>query len=150
MPVTTQMHTSLNSNQLTYHDGYDSDGEVGPFYDAVANELDSEDEMYDEEEHGEPAVEAIQEDEGAPDTPSLTEEDVNKMTVAQLKEELHKRKQSVNGKKEVLQGRLLGAIDAPVMTGDRNKELQEQVTGFAPEAKWQYLTCNNIPVWEPT
>ena len=100
VPVTTQMRMSLNSNQLTYHDGYDSDGEVGPFYDAVANELDSKDEMYDEEEHGEPVVEAIQEDESTPDTPSLTEEDINKMTVAQLKEELHKRKQSVNGKKE--------------------------------------------------
>jgi len=63
---------------------------------------------------------------------------------------LHKRKQSVNGKKEVLQGWLLGAINAPVMTGDRNKELQEQVTGFAPEAKWQDLTRNNNPVQEPT
>ena len=101
----------------------------------VKYELDSEDEMNDEQEHGEPAVEAIQEDEGAPDTPSLTEEDINKMTVAQLKEKLHKRKQSVNGKKEALQGQLLGAINALVATGDRNKELQEQVMGFAPEAK---------------
>ena len=114
------------------------------------NELDSKDEMDDEEEHGEPAVEAIQEDEGAPDTPSLTEEDINKMTVAQLKEELHKRKQSVNGKKEVLQGWLLGAINAPVVTNDRNKEQQEQVMGFAPKAKWQDLTLNNNPVHEPT
>ena len=99
MPVTAQMHTSSNSNQLTYYDGYDSDGKVGPFYDVVVNELDSEDEMCNEEEHGEPDVKAIKEDEGAPDTQTLTEEDIKKMTVAQLKEELHKRKQSVNGKK---------------------------------------------------
>jgi len=118
----TQMCMSSNSNQLTYHDGYDSDSKVGPFYDAVANELDSKDEMYDEEEHGEePAVKAIQENEGASDTQSLTEEDIKKMTVAQLKEELCKRKQSVNGKKKVLQG-LLGAINAPDMTDDRKKD----------------------------
>jgi len=82
VPVTTQICMSLNSNQLTYHDGYDSDGEVSPFYDAIANEPDSEDEVYDEEEDGEPAVKAIQEDEGTTDTPLLTEEDINKMTVA--------------------------------------------------------------------
>jgi len=32
--------------------------------------------MYDEEEYGKPAVKVIQEDEGAPDTPLLTEEDI--------------------------------------------------------------------------
>jgi len=40
----------------------------------------------------------------APRTPLLTEEEINKMNVNQLKEELQKWKLSTNGEKMVLQG----------------------------------------------
>jgi hypothetical protein len=80
----------------SYHDGYDSDGELGPFFDAVMNEpSDSE----DEEElttTGAPSMLPLPTDtppeQTQPPPPLLVEDAKKGMTVAQLKEELKKRK----------------------------------------------------------
>ena len=55
----------------------------------------------------------------------------------------------MNGKKEVLQGRLLGAINTPVTTMTDQREHQQQVMGFAEGAMWKQLKHNNEPVEEP-
>ena len=53
MPITTGVPTSHQSN-LTYQDGYDSDysdGVIGPFFDAVDDQLADDDKQFDEVEH---------------------------------------------------------------------------------------------------
>ena len=59
------------------------------------------------------------------------------MNVNQLKDELRKQKMSTNGERAMLQGRLLGAMNVPVVTGE---SCEEPIAGFAPEAKWIQLT----------
>ena len=49
----------------------------------------------------------------------------------------------------MLQGRLLGAINAPVTMMTDQREHQQQVTGFAEGAMWKQLKHNNEPVEEP-
>jgi hypothetical protein len=51
VPATTEAPCSNNNRNQTYQEGYDSDEEVGPFFDAVASQLDDDDEVFDEEEH---------------------------------------------------------------------------------------------------
>jgi hypothetical protein len=93
MPVTTQIPNLGNSNNGTYHEGYDSDGELGPFFDAVANQKDDDDEDYDEHETlhaagAEVSNEGIQEE--MMETVPTNLPEFQAMTVAQLKEELRK------------------------------------------------------------
>ncbi len=49
MPVTSDIPYS-NNNNGTYEDGYDLDGQLVPFYDAVLNEKDDDDKEFIEEE----------------------------------------------------------------------------------------------------
>ena len=42
VPVYTESIVPQGINYLNYEDGYDSNGEEGPFYDAVVNECDSD------------------------------------------------------------------------------------------------------------
>jgi hypothetical protein len=49
VPVTSQIPYA-NNCRSTSEDGYDSDGQLGPFYDAVAHEKDDDAEDFDEEE----------------------------------------------------------------------------------------------------
>ena len=88
--------------KITYHDGYVSNDELGPFFDAVAEEKNDSEEMDDEEADGENLQPEM--DTPVPEVPSLSEADVKKMSTKELKDELKKRKLSTNGKKDVLQG----------------------------------------------
>jgi hypothetical protein len=49
IPVTSKIPHAVNNNG-TYHDGYDSDGEIGPLFDAVAAQADGNDKGFYEEE----------------------------------------------------------------------------------------------------
>ncbi len=52
VPVTSEMsYSNKDNNSGTYQDGYVSDGEVGPFFDAVATQKDDDDDEFDEVEH---------------------------------------------------------------------------------------------------
>lgn len=51
VPVTSEIPYAKNNNSNTYQEGYDSDGDVGPFFDAIVNQKDDEDEEFDEDEH---------------------------------------------------------------------------------------------------
>jgi hypothetical protein len=135
-----------------YDQGYDSDGELGPFFDTVANEKDFEDEIFNEEPielvlqeqadattHVSPTVSA--------EAPTLTEEEVRHMTVNQLKDELTKRKLSKSGKKDVRIERLLASLNSPVAL--INSENIATTSGCSPTAQWIILHHSETPVQEP-
>ncbi len=149
---------------------YESDGEEGPFFDAVLNELDycSSDEEDDELpqstqpmpqpvlpstlQPGEPVTNSAAEQPGT--SSGLTEDEVNKMSVNQLKEELRKRNKATTGVKKVLQQRLLqdchpGVVNAPVRTTESTENGDEAVPGFAPGAKWVLLKAKTTATTEP-
>ncbi len=107
-----------------YTNPYDSDGEEGPFFDAVLNELDycSSDEEEDDLPQSSPVIQPVADPAPQPvpsptsqpatnnsalqtvmvqaqEQQALTEDDINKMNVNQLKEELRKRNKSTTGVK---------------------------------------------------
>jgi hypothetical protein len=108
-----------------YVNPYDSDGEECPFFDAVAHELDH---YYSSDENDEVspqpaialAVQPVLNSSAQPvvdpspqpvavqaqEQQALTEENINKMNVNQLKEELRRRNKSTTGVKKILQERL--------------------------------------------
>jgi hypothetical protein len=169
IPVSPPAISSVLQSDKEMEDGYDSDGECGPFYDAVADEGSQE---VDEE-----AVEEIRELEvGAMNgTEPLNGEnvagnatqivagiatqdngrfvdiptdDLEKMKVKELKEELSKRGQSVKGKKEDLFARLKESLKNrhPVLnTSDKEARKTDNLEGFAPTARWKPL----VPIPEP-
>ena len=144
----------------TYRDGYDSDGELGPFFDAV---MDEPSESEDEEELptvGAPSPILLPTDvqceqtQLPPPPPLLDEDAVKSMTVAQLKDELKKRKLTVNGVKQVLQERLLGFLRNPnsnnLPSATPAAEGQNVTSaGFAEVAAWRELKTEEEPVPEP-
>jgi hypothetical protein len=154
MPVTSQIPYA-NNRGSTSEDGYDSDGQLGPFYDAVAHEKDDDAEDFDEEEQ-EPLQEVS--NESVEQQPPLiaTVADLPNfqlMTVAQLKDELLKRNLPVNGPKEVLLQRLSvphGTILPPSNTDVRlPQQPANAITGFAPHARWVELKHHQERVVEP-
>jgi hypothetical protein len=154
VPVTSQMPYS-NNNTSTYEDGYDSDGQLGPFYDAVAHQKDDDDEEFDEEEQiplHEVSDESVQQE--PPEiVPEVNLPNFQLMTVAQLKDELRKRNLPVNGRKEVLLQRLSAPLAAIHHTTNSEQRLPQQpasaINGFAPHAKWIELKHHQERVVEP-
>jgi hypothetical protein len=71
VPVTESLNTTKNLDESTYNQGYDSDGEQGPFYDAVLDEMDfwnqSDCESDDDSIFASPAIGVIQRAPPAPE-----------------------------------------------------------------------------------
>jgi len=149
---------------------YDSDGEEGPFFDAVFDELDFSSDVEEDDEapiqhqptsSTQPAINPSATTGAASEGPdpaaqtqhqgTLTAEMINNMTVSQLKDELRKRNKSSTGVKKTLQERLLGSMNAPIgTTGERAAIMEaEAVPGFAPTAKWVNLEPSQTAVQEP-
>jgi hypothetical protein len=170
VPVANDYVFPSNNNVDTYTDGLDSDGEVGPFFDAVAEEKDYSDEEDENEDIGiggpvqvvppstdAPLIPPITATGNDATLPSLTEVEVMAMTVNQLKDELAKRKLSKNGVKATLQQRLIGAMTTLPNTAIESADDAEGpqtaaavIEGFDPSAKWRELVHNEVPVEEPT
>jgi hypothetical protein len=135
------------------HDlGYDSDGEIGPFFDAVAEEQPFE--AYEEEVVGErvptaplPVLQAHQNNAAAP--PQLSENIIRAMKVAELRNELKSRNKAVSGTKDVLIQRLLSSMNLPhvaaVTVTNDNKSAIESHHGV----RWRLLEPDTTPVQEP-
>jgi hypothetical protein len=119
VPTTASSRMITNADEETYLLGYDSDGEIGPFYDAVQNEMECNDEDEDDEcsnsglaatetagaipaenaSQGVPA-ELTEAAEAVPKPPTiLSEEAIRMMTIAKLKDELGRRGLSKSGVK---------------------------------------------------
>jgi hypothetical protein len=160
VPVTTEARVIRNIDESTYSNRYDSDGEIGPFFDAVAAEkqYDSDDEsLHDQEPEiiAAPAI-AVASPNAAPG-PTLTAETVNKMTNAQLREALQRLGKSRQGNKTILTERLLSAINVdgtpalpvPAVTVAPAPRRSKDLEAFHPDATWRELRHKETPVIEP-
>ncbi len=108
-PVTTeQLHFEARDS---YGDGYNNDRELSPFYDALfdeASKSEDEEELPTDTPLTNVPIPAVPNDlEHSEPLPTLDEDAIKNMTVAQLKDELRKQKVTVNRVKLVLQNRLL-------------------------------------------
>jgi hypothetical protein len=149
---------------------YNSDGEEGPFFDAVFDELDFSSDVEEDDEapiqhqptsSTQPAINPSATTGAASEGPdpaaqtqhqgTLIAEMINNMTASQLKDELRKRNKSSTGVKKTLQERLLGSMNTPIgMTGERTAIVEaEAVPGFAPTAKWVNLEPSQTAAQEP-
>ena len=121
-----------------FNDGYDSDGEIAPFYDAMEEEGEQEFEetlLPEEEEEVAKAPSDVPDVPKAPSdipdaaiatsdpSPTTTDPsqskavqlDVDSMTIKQLKEELKKRKYTISGAKALLVQRLKDALTKGIL-----------------------------------
>ena len=135
------------------NEGYDSDFQVGPFIQSgVAEEAFV---CMDEEAPEEPepvllaAVECENSDEvhvdaveAVPEVPEITDENIDKMKVSELRVELERRGMSKNGLKAVLIQRLKEAVSqkVPLLTDRPDDEVANNAgDGFDGGAFWQLL-----------
>lgn len=147
------------------HDlGYDSDGELGPFFDAVDNEQAFE--GYEEEAVGvsthttcPPPPLQVQPNSMAAlpqlseEIPNLSEEIIRAMKVPELRNALKSRNQAVRGNKDALIQRLLSCMNdsnvrhgaAAVVTNDNQQPPTETHHGV----RWRLLEPNATPLQEP-
>jgi hypothetical protein len=137
--------------------GYGSDGELGSFFDAVADEVPWDD--YDEQPP-EPIKEQPQDNIAAAPAvapPQLSETDVRgmkiaKLKIAKLKKELKSRPQPVNGVKDVLVQRLLACChltpsnDVAIGTVANNNQPVELLHHGV---RWRPLEPDSAPMEEP-
>eukprot|EP00536_Pseudo-nitzschia_multiseries_P012282 jgi/Psemu1/31577/gm1.31577_g len=133
---------NFTRHESRFSDGYDSDGEKGPFLDAIwakgdqhreeseqsfhfgpdaaaataAAEEDEENSSSDEEEDSSSAEEQEQEEEGDDD------ENLQTKSVVWLRQELKLRRQPTSGNKAVLVSRLTKAIDQDIKRFDTMEE----------------------------
>ena len=137
----------MPSNEMMA-EGYDSDGQCGPFIENGA----TDDEFYsmDEDVPEDPVVAVISpEDEGGESAPEVPEAElvldaaaIEGMKVLDLRNELKKRGVRVTGNKPELKARLTAAIASGVaVLADRPAEQVSNRAGdaFDPEAYWKLL-----------
>ena len=148
-------HLTISGESLAA--GYDSDGEVGPFFDALKEEGPQE---LDEAQMPEAGAaescgdEELKEKEEATGRENLIvnldANEIRQMKVKELKEKLQERGQPTNGKKDVLVARLIDSLHLPVMSkADRDARSKDDLTGFAPSARWIMLEPNQQAIPEP-
>ena len=154
----------ISETEKWFEDGYDSDGEKGPFMDAVDKEgeqdfeeralTDNEDTSVSEDVDVTAAV--ILE----PEEPTLTNEAVSSMNKKTLQAECKRRNLRISGNKDVLQARLRDAIGnnvpigPPVAVAVPAREADEEVnaipTGFPEGTHWKILSHESMQVVEPS
>jgi hypothetical protein len=147
IPTSKPARSITNLNENRWDEGYDSDGQIGPFFDAVAEEEDVDIAADDDnlpqsmlEEGGVGAVEAIEEAPADGDGNGipvwlLSEETIKSLNVDQLKKAIGARGLKPKGKKGDLQQMLrdcmtqgLPIVEAPVANAD-------ELSGFPGDQK---------------
>ena len=145
----SQILRFTNFDEEAIKEGYDSEG--GQVYLADADIVDDADAFEEEAIVAPPPTQASlpPPSQAVVSEPVLTEDAVNKMKSAELKEALKKRGRAVSGNKEALKERLLEAIrnNAPVL--QKAVARHESMNGLDVTAEWVLLTKNPIPVPEP-
>jgi hypothetical protein len=161
IPTSKPARSITNLNENRWDEGYDSDGQIGPFFDAVAEEEDVDIAADDDnlpqsmlEEGGVGAVEAIEEAPADGDGNGipvwlLSEETIKSLNVDQLKKAIGARGLKPKGKKGDLQQMLrdcmtqgLPIVEAPVANAD-------ELSGFPVGSRWELLNPSNTPAQEP-
>jgi hypothetical protein len=120
VPTTVATRMISNIDEKTYRLGYDSDGEIGPFFDAVQHEMEYDDECSslvstepavanpaENASEGVPTEQTARAGHAPPPPTIVSEEAIRMMTVPALKDELGRRGLSKSGVKAVLIERLL-------------------------------------------
>jgi len=158
IPVEKSPEKNAEKNFFNYEEGYDTEDDIGPFWDAVMGEMEDDDDLMQLPERTNetrPEAEVIPAaagegpqppENGDANTVTLTEEILKTMRNSELKAELKKRGLSQNGNKTVLTNRLLNNLQNPIIQEDAPERVPN---GFAPTAKWRQLKPNSIPVEEP-
>lgn len=160
IPVANDVRALSCTNEDAFDEGYDSDGQHGPFFDAVFDEVPFE--HYEEEpvEGRAPAVGSTVPANVAENEVSytpLSEITIQAMTVKNLKDELKKRKQAVGGKKDELVQRLLSVAHLPPVSTADPEPVRAEPTNDQPdscfhhEAKWRLLELDTAnPIDDPS
>lgn len=165
VPESTGLRIIGCVNEDAHDLGYDSDGELGPFFDAVENEQAFE--YYEEEAVGEsahttpppPPLQVQPNNMAAPprlseEAPNLSEEIIRAMKVPELRDALKSRNKAVRGNKDALIQRLLSCMNensnlrhgaAAVVTNDN----QQPPTESHHEVRWRLLEPGATPLQEP-
>jgi hypothetical protein len=165
----TTTHTKSLTFNTDYSEGYDSDGEIGPFFDAVQGEEEFDDDDSDDDSifffgagFSSPAVvepeatlPSTVDAADATDSSPPTKETLMLMTNNALKTMCKDRGLAINGNKQVLVQRLPtnpngrpkkdNAAPPRAVTGEN----EEENAGFHPDAKWRELVHSSVPVEEP-
>lgn len=141
-----------------FEEGYYSDGDTGPLFDAIEIEGEQdfeEDEISEVESSTDSEVSSSSDVQPSP-PPLITIEDIKKTKIPELKEELKKRNLALSGNKPVLSKRLEEAIwnKVPVRTADTTKASKpkkdtSEIRGFCEGAHWKELNPEADAVTEP-
>jgi hypothetical protein len=143
-PFTSDLpHSNWNENSTQYQEGYNSNGEIGPFFDAVANQREDD----DEEEQEKAAENIASEEHDQPIEPAADLPNFYAMNVVQLKDELRKRNLPVNWRNKIVIQHLLAPWTENSALGQQ--DCPQHLTGFAPNSKWSDLKCSDELMQEP-
>ena len=162
LPESPQNRSFSALAEATADQGYDTDGEMGPFFDGVEEEgsLEGVEEVEigserRNESNNATAVEVNVGEENSEiqsDSPQeLTVEGVDRLVVKDLRDELGKRGLSKRGKKSDLVERLKKAVEEklPLLENvivNEGETLVGAEDGFAAQAKWKILQPNEEDV----
>ena len=150
IPSTPTLRTFQNLDLNLYEEGYDSDGQIGPHFDANIAEGPQ---IYDEDEIDEIMTAIPTEDDTPDEFVMIASEDILKLKVAELKVEIEKRGLVCSGLKKNLQEILKKAmIDrTPISNAAVRTTITSPVIprGFAVTAHWVPLTAEDDVVPEP-
>lgn len=149
---------SIVSLKDKFEEGYNINGDIEPFLDAIeieGKQYFEEDEMPEVDSSTDTEVSSSSDVQLSP-LLLITIEDIKKMKIPELKEELKKRNLALSGKKPVLSKRLEGVIlnKMPVGTADKTKPIKpkkdtSKIKGFCEGAHWEVLNPEADAVTEP-
>ena len=170
IPTCTPARKIKNLNEKSYEKGYDSDGEIGPFFDAVENESRV---GVEEEDHGfiPDSMVTGQVTEGSPDEPVigvgqnenletrvepvkpdwlLSKEEIDALKVDDLKTEIKKRALVPKGKKPQLRQMLYDCMEQGLpIRSDIEKKDRQVLSGFPVGSNWRQLVPSADIVPDP-
>jgi len=156
VPVENEMRQFSCFDEEAHDAGYDSDGQLGPFFDAVSDEAAFE----EYEEAGiidspppPPPINAGANAEAEAPPVLLSDSRIRAMKVSELRDELRKRKLSSNGLKADLVARLIQNAHLPTSSSDDPSPAEEDNQPFPcyhPSARWRLLELDTTsPLQNP-
>jgi len=152
IPTPKNAREITNRDESKYEDGYDSDGAIGPFLDAIADQtmksvLDEDDALPASMlEGGEGMADPIRPEE---EPWFMTPAAIRQLNVVGLKKEIHRRGFRPLGKKGDLRKMLMDCMEQRCGIIDTPVENMNALSGFPVGSRWTVLTPNLITVPDP-